>query len=345
MPTDLCRWDCSWYVHTAKSGYDITPQALPGLHHGQANWVFLPLYPALIHILSWTGLSDVVAGFLISNLCFLGFMLAGYRYLAWAHTPPSPFLFFGFLAAFPYGLYFSLTYTESLYALLATLSFTAMTQQRSVRACLYAGLLSITRVTGILVAPAFAIRLLWPLLTQWLHRPQIGTLHRLITAALPLCLIPLGLGLYMIYLHSHVGDVLAMVHGEAAWDRTPSNPFAHLVSGLLAGDISRVIPMAYYSWQFFSLCGVGGLLLSVWIWQRGRQEEAWFLAATILVAASTGLISMPRFVLANPIFLLFFYILLSTGWRRRLLPGLIILFALLQIRLLHSWLHGYVFLV
>lgn len=340
MPDALCHRDCSWYVHTALSGYDLHPVS-SGFQAGQANWAFLPLYPLLMHILAWTGISAVTAGFMISNACFLGFMLLSYRYLCLIQKAPNPFLFFGFLVSFPFGLYFSFTYTESLYALLTLAVFTALAQQQKARACLLASLLSATRVTGILILPVLAVQLLWLAFTL-LHRGQKAAAARQLAYALPLlAIVPLGLALFMAYLYLHVGDALAFIHVQAAWHRTSGNPFLQLATGLTAIYAPGLNLVTRCYWVFLSLCGIGGLILAVWIGKAGHLAEAWFLGMTVLVAASAGLLSLQRLVLANPIFLVFLFLLLSTGWRRRLLPVLIAGGALLQLHLLHLWLLDY----
>lgn len=345
LPAALCHWDCWWYVHTAISGYDLSPIATKGLGYGQANWAFLPLYPLLIHVAAWTGLSDVQAGFVISNICFLGFMLLSYRYLCLLRAAPDPLLLFGFLVSFPYGIYFSLPYTESLYAALTIAAFLELEAQHALRSSIFSSLLGATRVTGILMLPAAAARLLqvaWPQIRQGKWQ---SAMPRLADWVLPLAIMPVGLLLFMAYLYMHVGNALAFIHIQAAWQRTSGNPFTQLLAGLGAAIYPGLTQAVRSDSILLSCCGIAGLLLSFWIARRGHFAEAVFLSLTVLTAASTGLISLQRFVLSNPVFLLFLFLLLSTGWRRRFLPYLIALSAALQLYFLHLWLHSSPWLV
>ncbi|MGH3264998.1 MAG: mannosyltransferase family protein, partial [Trebonia sp.] len=52
----LARWDSVWYLTVARNGYA----------HNRERMAFFPLYPALMHVLSWVVRSDLVAGALIS---------------------------------------------------------------------------------------------------------------------------------------------------------------------------------------------------------------------------------------------------------------------------------------
>ncbi|HTQ70162.1 MAG TPA: hypothetical protein VMH92_01535 [Acidocella sp.] len=339
MPEILCLHDCSWYTSIATTGYNLKPIS-SGPQTGLANWAFLPLYPLLVHWLAAWGLSAVQAGFILSNTCFLGFMLLAYRYLSLVHDVPNPFLLFGFLAAFPYGLYFSFTYTESLYALLTLACFVSLARRQTIRASLFAALLGATRVTGIVIWPILAIRLLYPAWRQ-IHQNEWHEASRtLARAPAPLLIAPLGLGLFIAYLALHVGDPLAFIHIQKSWHRTLGNPFFNLFGGLSAIWAAGLGPLLRYDCIFLSACGIIGLALSAWIAKLGRFEEAAFLCMTILLAASTSLVSLQRYVLANPVFLVFLFVFLAKARWRGFFPALILLCAAAQIYLLHLWLQN-----
>ncbi len=334
---DLCRWDCLWYVHTAMAGYDRAP-IISTFDYSMANWAFLPLYPLLMRGLIAAGLGGATAGFLLANLCLLGFMLLGYAYLARLRERPDPLLFFGFLLAFPYGFYLSLPYTESLYALLATGALLALRRGPNGMAACLISLLGVTRVTGIVLLPALTWRLFTPAWRQ-LRRGQAR--QAALTAAdalLPLGIAALGLSLFMAYLYLHVGDALGFLHIQAGWQRHFQDPFYILAKGLMALGMPGFSLAERLHSAGLALAACLGLALAVWTARRGQGMEAWFLAATVLLAASSSLVSLQRYTLANPVFLLSLFRFLSEGGRRRYLPWFILACIPAQYWFLRHWL-------
>jgi hypothetical protein len=61
------RWDAVHYIDIAQTGYYGTDMA------------FFPLYPALIHVVTWFVANSLVAGLLISNVAFLFGLLFFYK--------------------------------------------------------------------------------------------------------------------------------------------------------------------------------------------------------------------------------------------------------------------------
>ncbi len=326
----MCQWDCDWYLSTAEHGYDAVRRAGP---NGFANWAFFPLLPLAIRALhELSGLSPLLAGLAISQTALLGFMLLGARYRAITRPGSREADFLLLVAVWPYGIYFSSVYTESLYALLTILALLLREQRREVGAAAACGLLSATRPTGVLLSAALGVV---ALLRVWRARRLDGR------TLLVLVLAPLGLVLFMAWLWHRTGDPLAFAHIQAGWLRQRGNPLRVLYAGFANMDFRhRHLGTGYEAgW------GVLGLLAGGWLAWRGRWIEGWLCAATVVMALSSGaLTSLPRFVAAGPVFLLAaadFYERLPHRLARLLvLAGL----AVLQIVFLGYWYRAALFL-
>lgn len=348
----LCNYDCAWYEHTARAGYDLGPDG--DAYGDTANWAFFPLYPLLLAAgsaiappdgMTWTGI-------LLSSACFAGFATLGALYLtATAPTPvtpgapagpPVPLAWLAFASLWPGDLYFALPYSEGLYALLMTASLLALTRRQPLGAAAASSALSATRPPGLLMTPVIILDRL-----QYLRRQhRAGRLRRapwtvVGRVLLPIAVAPLGLFLFMAYLRWHVGDGLAFIHVQSAWNRHALPPWVFLWTGLTADDWGRVLHApARESLSVEAAFGIAGLVLAVYQIKLRRYAEAWLIGASVLIASSSGLQSMPRFVLSNPVVIFALYRIASAAatWRRLALIGIVL--GLIQLLFVVAWFIG-----
>jgi len=118
----LARWDTAFYYSIATSGYSWDPAVFQ-----HENIVFFPLYPLLMR---WGGTllggRTLLAGLLVSLIAFAGAIAILYRLavleMGEAHAGPAIL----FLATFPFALFYSAVYTESLFLLLTVGAFYGM---------------------------------------------------------------------------------------------------------------------------------------------------------------------------------------------------------------------------
>jgi hypothetical protein len=351
----LCNYDCAWYEHTARAGYDLAPAG--DRYADTANWAFFPLYPLLLAAAARLAPPDAMTwvGILLSTLCFAGFATMGGLYLQMtkhraqdAPVSPDPVPFAVPLAwlclvsLWPGDIYFSFPYSEALYALLMTASLLALARRRVVEAAAWSAALSATRLPGIMMTPVIMADGLRRLLR--LHRA--GTLRAAPATTigqilLPIALAPLGLFAFMAYLRWHMGDGLAFVHVQSAWHRHPMPPWIVLWDGLTANDWGRVL--AHPAGESLSLeaaFAVAGLILAVRQMLQRRYAEAWVIGATILLASSSGLQSIPRFVLTNPAVIFALYRLGTQGATRRRLILVGLALGLVQLLFVLAWFIG-----
>ena len=345
----LCNYDCAWYERTAQMGYDLAPHG--DIYGNTANWAFFPLYPLLLAVVGTiapAAAGMTWSGILLSTVCFAAFGTLGGLYLQQTDTAaatgrlPVPLAWLGLVTLWPGDLYFAFPYSEALYALLLTASLLALTWRRVVGSGLACAALTATRPPGVLMVPviiADRMRYLW-------QQHREGTLRQmpvtvLSKVLLPIALAPLGLFAFMAYLRWHMGDGLAFIHVQSAWNRHALPPWLFLWDGLSSNDWGRILAHpARESLSVEASFGIAGLLLGLRQLLRRRYAEAWLIVASILMASSSGLQSLPRFVLTNPIVMFALYRLAATGAGRLRLTLIGLALGLAQLLLVLAWFIG-----
>ena len=212
VPNMLARWDTFYYYTIATDGYSWDPAVFR--HY---NVVFFPLYALLMR---WGGAAlgghPLLAGLIVSLTAFTGAMVLLYRLARLDAGEDHAWRVILLISTFPYALYFSAVYTESLFLLLSVGAFYAMRRGRPgwVAVCgLAAGL---TRPNGFWLALPLACLALWPADGIAPGERQRGPV-RLPIGLLVACVPFLGVAMFSSYLYWRFGDALAWVHGQAAW--------------------------------------------------------------------------------------------------------------------------------
>jgi hypothetical protein len=323
----MCQWDCGWYLSIAARGYDAEPHLVTG--HMQANWAFFPFYPALIagtQVIS--GSSVETAGVAVSNVCFIAFAALGARYRAITRASGSPWPWLLLLFTWPYSLYFHAPYSEALYAPLAIAALLALVRRRPLAAGCTTALLTATRPTGFLLAVWIGVDSFWRSVSA--GRPE----WRLLGAAV---VAPFGLFVFMAILYRRTGDPLAFLHIQSGWLHSTSNPLTVLLDGA-----SQLRPGPAY----LAVWAILGLTAGGWLALKRHAAEAWLVTTTVLMALVSGTLwSMPRFVAANPVFLLAVADILEIYVPRACRIVAYIAMGAIQAVLVFYWFRGAAFLV
>jgi hypothetical protein len=227
------RWDAQWFVGIAEHGYRWT--ADPAAHFSAT--AFFPLYPLLIHAVSLAGLEPGAAATLIANAAFLAALYYLYRLIRLDWPAPVATRALWLLALFPTALAFFIPYTESLYLLLAVLTFWHLRQRRWLAAGVAGALGALTRQTGLV--------LLLPYLVEWGSTVGSGqkavgrgkqTAYRLpppfssLRALLPAALMPLAVIAHLAYLSRVTGSATAFLQAQRAWHRHLDWPWVGIVA-------------------------------------------------------------------------------------------------------------------
>jgi hypothetical protein len=136
----VLRWDGLGYLDIARHGYTHT-----------ATTIFFPAYPLSIAGLGWLIGSDVIAGWLISAVCFsLGLWIL-HRLTELELDRRAADTTILLLAFAPVSFFFTAIYTESLFLAVSVGAIYAARRERWWLAGLLASVACVTRVTGVLL--------------------------------------------------------------------------------------------------------------------------------------------------------------------------------------------------
>ncbi len=234
------RADAIWYLGIAQNGYGQDPKAA----------AFMPFYSGMI-----AGLSTVLPGppvlsaLLISNLAFFFALLFLFRLTESECDSEVAERALWYQALFPGSLFFFAPYTESLFLFLATGSFLAARRGRWSLAGLLGALLGLTRNWGALI--------FIPLLVEWIQQFFLGrNASRSRLQVLWLLLIPMGIGLWMVYWKTKTGDEFAFLHQQSGWQREMLLPWQTFLSGMRqAWDFLGAYPGGIYALEALSVMG------------------------------------------------------------------------------------------
>lgn len=208
----FAAWDSGWYFDIASRGYYFNPD-------GQSSVAFFPLYPLLMRALAWpfggTEKAIWVAGVVISCTAFVLALLAVHRLTR---------RMFGdreiarravlYLAVFPFSIFFTRVYAESIFLLTSVLAVSRACDRRWWRAGAWGALATLARPNGILIAVPLAILALG-------GRPPARALAGRFGALLP---IPAALAAYCAYVYGLSGDPLAWLSTQVQWGYSLGHP-------------------------------------------------------------------------------------------------------------------------
>src|SRR5690242_11492965 len=210
------RWDTDLYHQIATVGSRWDPSAF--LHQ---NVVFFPLYPVLMR---WGGAlrggHPLLAGTLISLAAFAGAIALLYRLAALELGEEKAWPVILLVSTYPFALFYSVVYTESLFLLLTVGAFYAMRRRHLLLAALCGVAAGLARPNGFWLA----LPLLWLAASapsspsEDVTSPGPWWRDRRRVAAVLAALAPLaGTAIFSAYLYGRFGDALAWMHGQAAW--------------------------------------------------------------------------------------------------------------------------------
>ena len=329
----MCQYDCGWYLRIAEKGYMANAEFA---NYGPIpHFAFFPLYPLMVKFAfvlmpeTDSMLGQEVAGMVVSNLTFLGFILAALLYAQRTRPDLNLRLLIPLLVLSPYGYFFSSVYTESLFALLLILACLMLAERRAMACAVVCALLCATRPTGVIMLLPLGIE---RALHLWEGRRRSDRVELLAETLLPLAIAPLGLSLFMALQYAEIGDAMAFSHVQILWDRHWVGPLAMLEQGFGEWDWWKLLdPKAAPSQSYDAAWAVIGLAVSAGLAIKRRFVEAWVLAACVLLPLATGLHSLARFVGTNP-----FFLLVLAGWLGRIRSGLVLAVVFAGLVVIHA---------
>jgi hypothetical protein len=304
----LARWDTQFYYSIATEGYRWDPAVF-----SHQNVVFFPLYPLLMR---WIGAAlgghPLAAGLVISLGAFAGAVVLLYRLAVLEIGETQAWPAVRLLIFFPYALFFSVDYTESLFLLVTVGAFYSMRRGLPVRAALCGLAAGLTRPNGMWLA----VPLLWLAISG---RPGRARAFAVIAACAPL----LGSAIFSAYLHVRFGDALAWVHGQAAWG-TPLLGRAAAPDPVRLPTEARIKPTEVVTWiGNIAAFVMSAIAVRPVARKLGLAYAAWIIVNIVPPVAAHLFISLGRFV--SVLFPVFFWLALRVPRPR--LPAVVGAFA------------------
>ncbi|GAB4530061.1 MAG: membrane protein [Anaerolineae bacterium] len=320
------RWDSAFYIRIVDDGYRFVLGQ-------QSSVAFFPLYPLLVSFLS-PFMGTLAAGVVVSNTMLLGGLIFLYKLTEFEFDAATAGRTVLYIAAFPTAFFFTAVYTESTF-LFFTVSTVYFARRRMwAWAALFGMLCASSRIVGVVVWGIVGLEWLrahgWTLST--IHRKDAwgNLLHALRTDwfnLLIICLIPLGLLSYMLFLQQQFGDPVAFSTTQSAWGRQMLGPIAvisrdlrgFLGGNFLTGDIwwHMIIDLGAY----FAVLGI-----AIATWRRLGASYALYCIISIVIPSMSGTGSLSRYALVIfPVFMMLGY----WGRRQWLDRALLVVFSVL----------------
>ncbi len=331
----FANFDGIHYLLIAKQGYSQWEQA------------FFPLYPLLIHVVSYIIPNYLAAALVVSNVSFaVGLVFLQKLLKEWKIKTMSPLVF---LLSFPTAFFFGIVYTEGLFFMLFVLSLYFLQKKNYWIAGLFAALSSCTRLIGIFLAVPFFFHFL-------AENKEIVNIYKLKIKNFKFVLLSpfLGLFSYMGYLWITTGDPLFFFSSQPIFGAHRST---HLI--LLPQVYYRYIKIMFtasHNFQWFMSLMEMGIFTLVFVvllldlmkivkqMAKPTPKTYFFLGLNmfsfinLVLPTLTGTFSsIPRYAL----FSVSFFLYLSQINSKTIKWGIIFLFITLQIVLLSLFVQGY----
>jgi hypothetical protein len=299
------RWDSVWYMRIIEDGYWVIP--------GEPSTVsWFPVYPMLAKAGAPMFGNPLVAGVILSNVCFLLALIVLYQLtlLEFKDRGTAARAVF-YIAAFPTSIFFSAFYTESLFLLLSlTVAYYARQQKWGI-ATLAGIVASASRLPGFLLLVIVGMEWMatsgWTLRTMF-QREAWRNLSQSVkaqpTRVMMIALLPAGLLFYMGYLTLMFGSPLVFLQSTGSHGHTFGGPLA-----TIAYDLPRFLnnTMPYgYNFPLDMFAFVLVLLLIIPIARRLRESYAVYSFLSVMLPMWSGTSrSMMRYVVVLfPVFML-----------------------------------------
>jgi Gpi18-like mannosyltransferase len=323
------RNDSGWYKYITLEGYArlSNKEDLKGIVNGvfdQSEWAFFPLYPYLIKILMYSGLSYFVSSFLFalvfSTICFIVF----FEFVLYTFKDKEKAWFCTLLfILFPFNYYYSMFYTEALFGFLMISGFLCVLKNRNKWLCFIIPSLVLTRPNGLVVSFVLFLYFLEYYFKD--KKPSIGLLINkdLFLKILPFTLAPITLFFYCLYQYEMTGDYFAFNSAQEGWEKKDMWPWQALFG---RGDFAT---------QFNSIFVCTVLLFFGFTIKRYSFSLIILILFTILMPLSKGsATSMPRYMsILFPFFIVASQYLFNFKYKYFVLG----VFYILQLNNLYFW--------
>jgi hypothetical protein len=206
LTTLPARWDAIWYMTIAQDGYQWD-----GDPSHQQNVVFFPAFPIAMRAVGvFFAENWLYAGVVVALASFLLALMYLYRLARQSLDNEHAETALWAIAAYPFAVYFSAPYTESLYLLASVATFFYLTKRQWWHAAGWGVLVGLCRPNGCFIAlPAAMFALNYVRSERRLPLPAV------VAVVAPVA----GLLAYCAFLYWQFGDAFVWMKGQLAWGR------------------------------------------------------------------------------------------------------------------------------
>lgn len=209
-------WDGTWYYIIAVAGYPAQLPVTEDGHIGESAWAFMPVYPAIVRILTPPGVPFSAVAVVVSVAFALGAALVFYRLMV-RFLPSSTALFAVVLwCVAPLSPIYQVAYAESMYLFLLALALLLLVDRRYGWLVPVIAVMALTRPSGL----AFALTMLLHVVYRWWRasrgQEEFPTRERVASVLVGLFSAAMGLA-WLVIAGAVTGRPTAYLDTELAW--------------------------------------------------------------------------------------------------------------------------------
>lgn len=233
--SNWCRWDANHYINIAKNGYrgavefcdtcrkaalakGLSPDVMQNGQH--LFLVFFPLYPFLLGFLNLIFTDIRIAGLILSTLAYAGGCVYMYRLVRLDYNEEVAVNSIILLSLFPFSFFFGGIMTEGLFFFVSAAMLYYIRKHHWKKVIILGCLSTMVRLQGVLLIIPAGLELLC-IYKPWdmIRRKDFSKLKELIRRSLSLCLMFIGVGVYLFINWRVEGYPFSfMIYQDAHWN-------------------------------------------------------------------------------------------------------------------------------
>lgn len=294
------KWDAPHYINIAdhwyvsEDEYLLNPNAYVDKEY--VLIAFYPLYPLTVKLFSFIVGDVELSAYFVSNIFFMLSIAAMYKLVRIDYSRQTAITASLLLIFSPYGFFFSLAYTESLFIFLTLVFFIMLKKEKFMYAGILGLLCALTKNFGLLLIIPYGVWLIT--LACKKHFVFLDFTKRL----LPAFLILAGFGIYLCINKAVTGEWFKfMTYQSEHWNQRISCPWKNVVNhmSLFLKENGSMVNK-WFIW-FGDVASVCFAMIVYWI---GRKKIPFIygiysLAYIFLTLMVSWLLSGPRYLLVN----------------------------------------------
>jgi len=301
------------------------------------DFAFFPLYPLLISIFGFS--QPLYAGLIISLICFFSGLVILKKIVLLDFDKKIADMAVFVACFFPLSFFYNSVYSDSLFFLVSVTSFYFARRREWAAAGFFAGLASLTRLSGIAILPALIVE--WYLQNRGEYPIAKMPLPFLKNGFLAIVFGLMGVGGYMLGLTIFKGDPLLFQKSMVAWSQNGFVLPIHVIFRYLKIFTSVDYHLLVYWISILEFVSIFAYLgLAIYVWRKVRVSYAVFMIVLLLLVPVTGTFAgTPRYLLhLFPGFIAIALLVQKNVWLKN---SLILLFLALGFALTALFTRGY----